>query len=240
MTRPILAVVIGLAALTTFAQAGDDGWIELFPGQGLGAWQQPIGDWTIVGTVASDPQDAQRLTWQPGTGIAVNGVKGRSVDLISTQVFGDVEAHVEFMIPAHSNSGIYFMGRYEVQVYDSFGVIKDKYPGIECGGIYPRWLDNHEVEGHSPRANVARPPGQWQTFDVTFRAPRFDAAGKKIRPAEFVQVVHNGTVVHEHVPVNGPTRAAHWNDEQPTGPLLLQGDHGPVAYRHVRVRPLPQ
>ena len=239
MTARMLVVVIGLGAMTTVAQAGDDGWLELFSGQNLSAWRQPAGDWTTAGAVAVDPQNAQRLIWQPGTGVAVNGPQGRTVDLISTQEFGDVEVHVEFMISAHSNSGVYFMGRYEVQIYDSFGVTKDKYPGIECGGIYPRWLDNHEVDGHSPRVNVARAPGQWQTFDVTFRAPRFDAAGQKTRPAEFVKVVHNGTVVHENVSVSGPTRAAHWNVEQPTGPLLLQGDHGPVAYRNVRVRPLP-
>ena len=77
------------------------------------------------------------------------------------------------------------------------GVLKDKYPGSECGGIYPRWLNNHEAEGHSPRVNASLPPGQWQTFDVVFRAPRFDTAGKKIRNGKFVKVVHNGKVIHE-------------------------------------------
>ena len=70
---------------------------------------------------------------------------------------------------------------------------------------------------------------------VTIEFQKADKYGRTLG-----KVVHNGTVVHENVPVTGPTRAAHWNDEQPTGPLLLQGDHGPVAYRNVRVRPLPQ
>ena len=239
MTTRMLAVVIGLSALTTVAQAGDDGGIELLPGQDLSAWRQPAGDWTIAGAVALDPQDAQRLTWKAGTGVAVNGPQGRTVDLISTQEFGDVEVHVEFLIPDHSNSGVYFMGRYEVQIYDSFGVEKDKYPGIECGGIYPRWNDKaqHEYEGHSPRVNASKRPGEWQTFDIVFRAPRFAADGKKIANAKFVKVVHNGQVVHENVEVTGPTRGG-FEDEQPRGPIRLQGDHGPVAYRNLVLKPL--
>jgi len=130
------------------------------------------------------------------------------------------------------------MGRYEVQVYDSFGVEKDKYPGIECGGIYPRWINEKNVEGHSPRVNASKPPGQWQTFDLTFRAPRFDASGKKIANAKFVKVRHNGKVIHENVELNGVTRGAISETEAATGPLRLQGDHGPVAYRNIKIKPL--
>ena len=128
---------------------------------------------------------------------------------------------------------------YEVQVFDSFGVEKSDYPGSECGGIYPRWINNQGVNGHSPRVNASKPPGEWQSFDITFRAPRFDANGKKIENAKFVKVVHNGKVVHENVDLTGPTRAAHWEDEKDekaTGPIMLQGDHGPVAYRNLRVK----
>ena len=73
---------------------------------------------------------------------------------------------------------------------------------------------------------------------MTFRAPCFDGLGKKTANACFVKVVHNGKVIHENVEVTGPTRAAMYEDEKPTGPIMLQGDHGPVAYRSVRVRPL--
>jgi hypothetical protein len=239
MTTTLLSVLIGLATFGGEAAAGDGGgWTELFPAGNLAAWRQPHGDWITVGELASDPQDAKRLAWKPGAGVAVNGPKGRTVNLTSAGEFGDIEAHVEFMIPSQSNSGVYFMGRYEVQVYDSYGVVKDKYPGIECGGIYPRWI-GHEIEGHSPLVNASLPPGQWQTFDVVFRAPRFDAAGKKTRDAQFVKVLHNGKLIHEKVSVTGPTRGALFNDEKATGPLFVQGDHGPVAYRSVRVRPLP-
>jgi sugar phosphate isomerase/epimerase len=133
------------------------------------------------------------------------------------------------------------MGRYEVQVLDSFGVEKSDYPGNECGGIYPRWLDEQNVGGRSPRVNASRPAGEWQSFDIVFGAPRFDARGRKIAHARFVKVLHNGVLVQEDVEVTGPTRAARFEDEKdegPAGPLQLQGDHGPVAYRSLRIRPV--
>jgi hypothetical protein len=234
--RWILAGAILLTLAASQGAAAD--WIELLPGQDLSAWRQPRGDWAVAGEVRQDPKNSQRLTWKAGAGVAVNGPKGRTTNLATVRKFGDIEAHVEFMIPSRSNSGVYFQGRYELQVYDSYGVAKDQYPGIECGGLYPRWRDNHEIEGHSPRVNASLPPGQWQTFDVVFRAPRFDASGKKTANARFVRVVHNGKLIHENVEVTGPTRSAMAETETAFGPLMLQADHGPVAYRSVRVRPL--
>jgi hypothetical protein len=214
--------------------------ILLFNGKDLAGWRQPAGAWGAVKAVSLNPADPTQFGVAKGEGVLLNGPAGRTVNLLSEVEHGDVEAHIEFVIPKGSNSGIYFQGRYEIQVYDSFGVAKDKYPGIECGGIYPRWTEaTGEYQGHSPRVNASKPPGQWQSFDVVFRAPRFDASGKKIRNACFVKVVHNGQLIHENVELTGPTRAAQWeNDEQAFGPLLLQGDHGPVAYRHLRLRPL--
>jgi len=80
--------------------------------------------------------------------------------------------------------------------------------------------------------NASKPPGEWQTFDITFRAPRFDATGKKIENARFVKVVHNGKVIHENVSVTGPTRSPAFEKEGVSGPIILQGDHGPVAFRN--------
>jgi hypothetical protein len=185
-----------------------------------------------------DPIDPKAFITQVGTGVAVNSKDGKTVDLVTEAEFGDIEAHIEFCVAKRSNSGIYLMGRYEVQIYDSFGVEKDQYPGIECGGIYPRWINEKNVEGHSPLVNASKPAGEWQSFDITFRAPRFDAAGKKIANARLVKVVHNGKVIHENVELTGPTRGPMWEDEKPTGPLRLQGDHGPVAYRNIRIKAL--
>ncbi|NOY57975.1 MAG: DUF1080 domain-containing protein [Calditrichaeota bacterium] len=75
-------------------------------------------------------------------------------------------------------------------------------------------------------------------YDIFFRAPRFDKNGRKTANAKFIKVVQNGQIIQENVEVSGPTRSAAFLDEQPLGPLMLQGDHGPVAYRNVRIRPL--
>jgi hypothetical protein len=143
------------------------------------------------------------------------------------------------MVPRGSNSGVYFMGRYEIQILDSWG--KKQPTFSDCGGIYQRWDDKRTpkgYEGRPPRVNASLPPGQWQTFDVIFRAPRFDKTGKKIANARFVKVIHNGILVHRNAEVTGPTRAGTYRDEKPRGPLMLQGDHGPVAYRNIWIVPL--
>ncbi len=235
---PLLGVCLvffGFADLAAAAEAHAERL--LFDGKTLHGWRKPTGDWVVAGAVTGEPADPRKLAITPGVGVLVNGISGKTVDLLTEFEHGDIEAHIEFCVPKHSNSGIYFMGRYEVQVYDSFGVEKDKYPGIECGGLYPRWTaERGEFEGHSPRVNASRSPGSWQTFDVVFRAPRFASGGRKTENARFVKVVHNGVVVHENVEIAGPTRAAHFDDEKPLGPLQFQGDHGPVAYRNLRVK----
>jgi hypothetical protein len=210
----------------------------VWDGKSLNGWRQPVGEWLVTGAVKLDPADAKKFSITPGQGVLVNGANERTVDLLTQAEFGDVEVHVEFCISKKSNSGVYLMGRYEVQIYDSYGVEKDAYPGIECGGIYPRWIHEQDVEGHSPRVNASKPPGEWQTFDVVFRAPRFDASGKKIANARILRVTHNGKVVHENVELNGPTRGGLTDDDKPMGPLRLQGDHGPVAYRNLRIKPI--
>jgi hypothetical protein len=234
--RQLLIAALGLA-LAPVACFGAGQALVLFDGTRFAGWRQPTGDWMAAKDVALNSADPAKFVVVPGQGIAVNGAKGRTVDLITEAEFRDVELHVEFCVSKHSNSGVYVMGRYEVQIYDSHGVVQDKYPGIECGGIYPRWIKEQNVEGHSPRVNASKPPGEWQTFDITFRAPRFDAGGQKTANARFVKVVHNGKVIHENVQLTGPTRGGPlWEDEKPTGPIRLQGDHGPVAYRNLRLK----
>ena len=132
-----------------------------------------------------------------------------------------------------------FEGLYEIQILDSFGVTKVN--GSHHGGIYPRaelfpkyhYLD----QGIAPRVNASRSPGEWQTLDVTFSAPRFDASGKKIQNARFDKVVLNGQVIHEMVELSTPTGHAWRLKESAKGPILLQADHGPVAFRKIRIRP---
>ncbi len=208
-------------------------------GDDFSTWRGNTGQWQIVGDVFVNAQNENLLSSKPGTGVVLNGPTGRTVNLLTKKEFGDVKARIEFIIPKGSNSGLYFMGRYEIQVFDSWQKASE-YPGIECGGIYQRWDENKEpkgFEGHSPRVNASRPPGQWQSFDVVFRAPRFDETGKKASNARFEKIVHNGVVIHEDVELTGPTRAGAYEDEKPVGPLMLQGDHGPVAYRNIWMEP---
>jgi hypothetical protein len=224
------------ALILTFALLADCRAQVSFNGKDLTGWRKPTGDWLVAESVGLNPTNAERFSILPGHGILVNGAKGNTVELLTEAEFGDVEVHAEFCIPKHSNSGVYLMGRYEIQIYDSYGVEKDKYPGIECGGIYGRWIKETNVEGHSPRVNASKPAGEWQSFDITFRAPRFDASGKKTENARMVKVIHNGKIIHENVELTGPTRSALWENEKPAGPLRLQGNHGPVAFRNLRIK----
>ncbi len=230
----IALITLGLsAALLTAADAQ-----TLFNGRDVSGWRKPTADWLAAKAVTLDPSDNKKLAVEAGTGVLVNGKAGRTKNLASEMEHADCEAHFEFLVPKGSNSGIYFMGRYEIQVLDSWG--RQAVSFSDCGGIYQRFDEKEKRgwEGTAPRANASKPPGEWQSFDVIFRAPRFDGAGKKLANAKFVKVVLNGQVIHENVEVTGPTRSAMFNDEKPLGPIMLQGDHGPVAYRNLRLTPL--
>jgi len=217
--------------------AGEKDWIELTD---LESWRKPDKEWLLADKVGIDADNPRLLSVKEGTSILVNGRKGRARDLFSKQAFGDIEVHLEFLIPKGSNSGVKLQGLYEIQICDSWGVKEPK--GSDCGGIYPRaelkpkyhYLD----KGVPPRVNACKRPGEWQTLDIRFQTPRFDAAGKKSINARFIKVVLNGQTIHDNVEVLTPTGHAWHNKEIATGPLLLQGDHGPVAFRNVRVRPL--
>jgi hypothetical protein len=217
--------------------AADQPEQTLFDGKDLEGWRAPHGTWSVVGAVALNAGVPRDFAPSAGEGVLLNSATVRTSNLITDAEFTDVEVHVEFCVPRGSNSGVYLMGRYEVQIFDSWGVKEPQY--TDCGGIYARWNkeEKRKVEGHPPRVNASRQPGEWQSFDIVFRAPRFDASGMKTENARFVKVIHNGVVVHENVEVTGPTNGATYSDEKPTGPLMLQGDHGPVAFRNLRLKP---
>jgi sugar phosphate isomerase/epimerase len=209
-------------------------------GKDFSAWRNSE-DWSVAGDAFPHPNNENLLSVTAGTGVVVNGRQGKSPPLVSKMEFGDVRAHIEFAVPKRTNAGVYFQGRYELQICDSWGEANSLSPGLECGGISPRWDESRMVkayDGRSPRVNTCRPTGQWQSFDVVFRAPRFDNEGRKIANACFVKVIHNGIVIHENVEVSGPTRDSLQSTESATGPILLQGDHGAVAYRNIHVVPI--
>jgi Domain of Unknown Function (DUF1080) len=169
--------------------------------------------------------------------VMLNGPTGRTANFCSERAFGDVELYLEFMLAKGSNSGVYLQGLYEIQIFDSWGSIEGVKTS-DAGAIYHRWIDEQGVGGSPPLVNASRRPGEWQSYQVWFRAPRFDASGKKTQPARFVRVLFNGQLVQKDVDIDGPTRA-HLNiPEAAQNPLMIQGDHGPVAFRNIHVRPL--
>jgi hypothetical protein len=205
-----------------------------FNGKDLTGWKaRPDGNtasqWK-VGSARPSPADPKVLTVSPRGHELINDTKGhgQSLDLYSTEVFGDAIIALEVMVPEKSNSGIYVMGEYEVQVLDSFG--KDANPGPgDMGAIYGAQPPTH------PKYLK---PGQWSKYEIHWQAPRFDAAGKKIANARFLKVLLNGQVIHDNVEMPGPTPGGVDGKEKARGPLMFQGNHGPVSYRNIRVRPL--
>jgi hypothetical protein len=234
-------LAVGLSAsASTLPHRADEGWIELIGSDGLQAWTPAKTDWQVVRSVSLDRENPKKLDPQAGEGeVIYNGPTGKTKNIVTKQKFGDIEAHFEFNVPKGSNSGVKFEGLYEIQIADSWGVKKPT--ASHSGGIYPRaellpryhYLD----EGYPPKVNAAMPPGEWQTLDVIFQAPRFDTGGKKLANARIVKAVLNGQVIHENVELSSPTGHAWHDKESPTGPILLQADHGPVAFRKIRVRP---
>jgi hypothetical protein len=219
---------------------GED-WRPLLNGRDTAGWHSRDGKahtWYTAKDVRMELSGTRPLlkgTGGPGT-VMLNGPDGRTTDFITDQKFGDVELYLEFMIPPKSNSGVYVESLYEVQILDSFGV---KQLGVhDCGAIYERWIDGKGVGGSAPLVNVSRAPGEWQSFHIWFRAPRFDGAGRKVQNARFLKVEMNGQVVQRDVDAPGPTRAAMEIPEAKENPLMLQGDHGPVAFRKMYYRPL--
>jgi hypothetical protein len=237
MRLATLLILVG----TLPAAADDATWTELFAGDKLDAFAGKTDGWKWAKVVTLDPANPKKLAFEPGSGILVNGEKGTAPDLYTKEKYGDLEIHVEFLIARGSNSGVKFHGHYEIQINDSYGK-KGELTGDDCGGIYPRaeltpkyrYLD----KGIAPKVNACKAPGEWQTLEAVFLAPRFDKEGKKTTNARIVKATLNGQLIHENQDLLTPTGHNYTRPEVATGPLMLQGDHGPVAFRNVKVRPV--
>lgn len=204
------------------------------------AWQDsPKEFWKSAGSIGLDPDNQKKLLAKGGDSILYNNQTGKTRNLLSKMKFGDIELHLEFMVAKNSNSGVKFHGHYEIQIMDSFG--KPAASGDVCGGVYPRAelkpKYHHIDKGVAPLVNAAKPAGEWQTLEAVFLAPRFDADGKKTASARLVKAMLNGKLIHDNVELKTPTGNLWTAKEMAEGPLLLQGDHGPVAFRNVKVRP---
>ncbi len=196
--------------------------IVLFDGSNLNAWQstkvkEGPAEWTLI--------DGDAVQVKPGTG-----------DIMTRQAFGDVQLHLEFKTPeaiegdgqGRGNSGVFFQGRYEVQILDSYE--NRTYSNGQAGAVYKQ---------HLPLVNASRPPGTWQTYDIIFKAPTFNKDGIKTSPG-YVTVLHNGVLIQNHVEIYGtveyiglPKNKAHGDD------FIKLQDHGNlIQYRNIWVREL--
>jgi hypothetical protein len=194
--------------------------IVLFNGEDLAQW--------------TSQKDGGAARWEIKDGVAtVNGTG----TIVTRQSFGDCQLHIEWATPekvkgegqGRGNSGVYLQNRYELQVLDSYE--NKTYFHGQAGSIYKQ---------HAPLVNVCREPGQWQSYDIVFHAPRFDPGGKLLKAAT-ITVLQNGVLVQDHVEIlgaTGPKGAPKYEAHALKQPLALQ-DHGnPVKYRNIWIREL--
>jgi hypothetical protein len=236
-----LAGVLLICPLLVASDTVRAGWLVL--SDDLSRFQKPTGEWHVSGNARVDAKDPKRLIGEPGQGVLINGKNGLTDNLVTQEKWGDVEVSLDFLISQGSNSGVKLHGVYEIQIADTWKAAPPT--GGDCGGIYPRAELElnppkyyHIDKGVPPRVNAAKAPGEWQTLEIAFRAPRFDKNGRKTANARFEKVRLNGKLIHDNVEVAHPTGHIWREPEHAAGPLFLQADHGPVAFRNVRLRPL--
>ncbi len=237
MTRFVLSPRIGLLmlglllALPLRAQTLPVLPPDEVPMHDLSAFSNPSQVWRIAGDVQTDLRTQRELVTEPGTGVLVGTPSNLpDADLVTRWEHGDLDLELEVMLAAGATSGILFQGRYEVQLADSW--TKDVSTFADMGAIDRQ--GHPSLAGIPPRTNVAKAPGLWQHLRIEFRAPRFDDTGRKTANARFLKVELNGVVVQQDVEVSAPTTEAIFDDERPTGPLVIQ--NGAVAIRRPGVK----
>jgi hypothetical protein len=193
--------------------------IVLFDGRTLKPWRMQGKD--------------EPAKWKVQNGYAeVNGTGS----IVTAQSFGDCQLHVEWATPAkisgdsqgRGNSGVFMMGRYEIQILDSYE--NRSYADGQAGAFYGQ---------HPPMVNASAKPGEWQSFDILFKAPRFEG-DKLVQPAS-ATVLHNGVVIHQDRTFIGVTthgNVAKYSAHEPTGPIMLQDHSNPIRFRNIWVRQL--
>ena len=227
-----MKLILTLAAISSAALAADP--VSLFNGKDLSNWEAKAGKseskWA-VGEPKTSAEKPELLTITGTAGAMVNlaAKHGDSLDFYSKEKFGSCRIELDFMVPKGSNSGIYVMGEYEVQVFDSYGKANDKMGPGDMGAIYGAAV---------PKVNASKPAGEWQHFVIEWQAPKFDAQGMKTANAKFIKVELNGQVLHENLEMKSQTPGGVTGKEHAEGPIMFQGNHGAVAYKNIKVTAL--
>ena len=217
--RPQPPIVTPGASFSENAKPPADA-IVLFDGTDLSHWR--------------DKKTGGDALWKIEKGVMVSA----SGDIVTTNQFGDIQLHLEFCEPTppkgdgqgRGNSGVFFMGLYEVQVLDCYQ--NQTYADGATGGLYGQ---------HPALANACRPPGEWQTYDMVFTAPRFNATGEVLSPA-CVTVLLNGVLLQNHQAFRGATNwrvPGKYTPHAAELPLALQYHRNAVSFRNIWVRPAP-
>ena len=217
--------------------------VVLFDGSGLDQWQKPKSEIVVSmkefervipamqSTYRSDP-----INWKITNQKELQVVPGEGA-IATRKAFGDVQLHIEWMAPTaegkegqgYSNSGVFFMGIYEVQILNSYDNVT--YSNGQASAVYKQ---------HIPLVNASLPPDTWQTYDIIFMAPKFSEKGALVSPAK-ITVLHNGILVQNNVELLGPTcfiGTPYYIPHPEKLPLILQ-DHGdPISFRNIWIREL--
>lgn len=216
--------------------------IVLFDGKDLSQWHRPKYPYGVrmdhvEGILKAKMKDPEVFApeWDVKDGSMI--VKPGSGHLETNQAFGDIQLHIEWLAPVefgkkdqgYSNSGVFFMGLYEVQILNSYE--NATYPNGQAGSLYKQ---------HIPLVNASRPPGEWQYYDIVFDAPEFNEDGS-LKAAAYITVFHNGVLIQNHVKLEGPCiyiGKPYYTPHPDKMPLLLQDHDNQVRYRNIWVREL--
>ena len=229
MRYALIAALVGILSLVI---AGEP--VLLFNGKDLSNWhakaepKMGTNKWTVGSPRLAADTSKLDITGPEGAMVNLAAKHGDSWDLYSKESFGSCRIELDVLVPKGSNSGIYVMGEYEVQVFDSHGKAKPG-PG-DMGAIYG---------ANPPPVNASLKPGEWQHYVIDWQAPTFNAQGMKTGNAKFVKVELNGILLHQNLEMKGPTPGGVTGKESSIGPLMFQGNHGAVAYRNIIITPLP-
>ena len=243
MKRVLVPVIAALLCLSAQSQewtsALTDKWEPVPPVVTPGIGTAPPSDAIVLfdGTNLDqwESTDGSPVQWELKDGIMT--IVPHTPGIITKQSYGDIQLHVEWRTPVddqgsgqgRGNSGIYLQNRYEVQVLDSYQ--NETYVNGQAGAVYKQ---------HIPLVNACRPPGEWQTFDILFTAPRFRDNGTLFSPAT-VTVIQNGVLVQDHVTILGPTEnmgMPEYRAHNLKMPLMLQNHSDLVSYRNIWLREL--